>query len=281
MKLIQNIEDLSLAIQKHKSQGKRIGFVPTMGALHQGHLSLVEQAAQQADCVVVSIFVNPTQFNNKSDLANYPRTIEQDLEMLGQKPCDIVFHPNVSTMYPEDEIEYLDIDLGVLDNVMEGEHRPGHFAGVALVVHRLFNMVKPDIAFLGEKDFQQLAVIRSMVRQTNDPVQIVGCPTVREADGLAMSSRNVRLTPQHRAAAPQIRKALLGILRDKNTTTVAQAQQNALAALQAEPLFRVEYLEIVDKTTLLSAQSWDQPNGLVACVALWAGDVRLIDNILL
>lgn len=279
MQLVETQKLLRKAIQDAKASGKTIGFVPTMGALHQGHLSLVREAKKESDFVVTSIFVNPTQFNQAADLKKYPRTLEADLAMLEAEACDLVFVPTEDEMYPQEEVNYLDIDLGVLDKVMEGQHRPGHFDGVALVVHKLFEMVNADKAFFGEKDFQQVAVIRAMVAQTNNPTEVIACPIVREADGLAMSSRNVRLSPAHRNAAPAIAKSLRQAKEMAGSNSVEQVLQTVRRNISTEKLFELEYFEIVDKNTLLPASNWDTANGCVACIALWAGEVRLIDNI--
>jgi len=262
-----------------KAQGANpiIGFVPTMGALHEGHLSLVRQARRENEVVVVSIFVNPIQFNNSEDLEKYPRDLERDLNMLKEVGCDIVFAPENSEMYPEKPTEVY--DFGALETVMEGAFRPGHFNGVAVVVKRLFDLVNPTTAYFGEKDFQQLAVIRALVEQENLAVEIVGCPTVRESDGLAMSSRNTRLSEEDRRLAPQIQK----ILRDSRDLidmfTPAQVKAFAEEQLKKIPRTRLEYFEIVNAKTLQPIEKWDDCPRRVACVAIWLGDVRLIDNV--
>ena len=262
-----------------KAQGANpiIGFVPTMGALHEGHLSLVRQARRENEVVVVSIFVNPIQFNNSEDLEKYPRDLERDLSMLKEVGCDIVFAPENSEMYPEKPTEVY--DFGALETVMEGAFRPGHFNGVAVVVKRLFDLVNPTTAYFGEKDFQQLAVIRALVEQENLAVEIVGCPTVRESDGLAMSSRNIRLSEEDRRIAPQIQK----ILRDSrdliDVFTPTQVKAFAEEQLKKIPRTRLEYFEIVNAKTLQPIEKWDDCPRRVACVAIWLGDVRLIDNV--
>ena len=262
-----------------KAQGANpiIGFVPTMGALHEGHLSLVRQARRENEVVVVSIFVNPIQFNNSEDLEKYPRDLERDLNMLKEVGCDIVFAPENSEMYPEKPTEVY--DFGALETVMEGAFRPGHFNGVAVVVKRLFDLVNPTTAYFGEKDFQQLAVIRALVEQENLAVEIVGCPTVRESDGLAMSSRNTRLSEEDRRLAPQIQK----ILRDSRDLidmfTPAQVKAFAEEQLKKIPRTRLEYFEIANAKTLQPIEKWDDCPRRVACVAIWLGDVRLIDNV--
>ena len=206
MRVVKTISELKSLISGYKQENKTVGLVPTMGALHAGHKSLVDRARKENDIVVVSVFVNPTQFNNKQDLATYPRTEERDCALLEAAGCDVVFMPAVEEVYPEPDNRQF--DLGAVAEVMEGAHRPGHFNGVAQVVSRLFAIVEPDRAYFGEKDFQQIAVIRAMVRQLQLKVEIVPCPIVRGEDGLALSSRNALLTPEHRAAAPQIYAAL-------------------------------------------------------------------------
>ncbi|HIW10571.1 MAG TPA: pantoate--beta-alanine ligase [Candidatus Rikenella faecigallinarum] len=256
-----------------------VGFVPTMGALHAGHLSLVEQCRKTCDTVVVSIFVNPTQFNDPNDLKNYPRTEEADLKLLEAAGVDYVFAPSVEEVYPEPDTRVF--DFGGLDSVMEGAHRPGHFNGVGQVVSRLFDIVKPNRAFFGEKDFQQLAIIRYMVQQLGLPIEIVGCPIVRDSDGLARSSRNMLLTPEHRQAAPHI----YAVLREavdtlRGTVTVAEAKQIIARRIDANPLLKTEYVEIAEADTLKPAETWGEKIGDLRCfVAVHAGPIRLIDNV--
>lgn len=256
-----------------------VGFVPTMGALHEGHLSLVKACRQSCDTVVVSIFVNPTQFNDPNDLKNYPRTEEADLKLLEAAGVDYVFAPSVEEVYPEPDTRVF--DFGGLDRVMEGEHRPGHFNGVGQVVSRLFNIVKPDRAFFGEKDFQQLAIIRHMVRQLGMPIEIVGCPIVRDTDGLARSSRNMLLTPEHRKAAPHIYAVLreaVETLRGK--VSVDEAKRLIAQRIDANPLLKTEYVEIAEADTLKPARTWGEKVGDLRCfVAVHAGAIRLIDNV--
>ncbi|WP_298062899.1 pantoate--beta-alanine ligase [uncultured Rikenella sp.] len=256
-----------------------VGFVPTMGALHEGHLSLVKKCRETCDTAVVSIFVNPTQFNDPKDLANYPRTEEADLALLDAAGVDFVFAPSVEEVYPTPDTRVF--DFGGLDRVMEGEHRPGHFNGVGQVVSRLFEIVKPDRAFFGEKDFQQLAIIRYMVAQLGLPIEIVGCPIVRDADGLARSSRNTLLSPEHRAAAPHI----YAVLSDAATSlrgrvSVAEAKRIIAERIDANPLLETEYVEIASASTLQPVSEWGAARGDLRCfVAVHAGDIRLIDNV--
>ncbi|WP_281671463.1 pantoate--beta-alanine ligase [Rikenella microfusus] len=256
-----------------------VGFVPTMGALHAGHLSLVGECRRACDTTVVSIFVNPTQFNDPKDLENYPRTEEADLKLLEAAGVDFVFAPTVEEIYPEPDTRVF--DFGGLDRVMEGERRPGHFNGVGQVVSRLFDIVKPDKAFFGEKDFQQLAIIRHMVRGLSLPIEIVGCPIVRDTDGLARSSRNLLLTPEHRRAAPRIYEVLSDAavsLRGK--VPVAEAKRLIAECIDANPLLETEYIEIASAETLQPASEWGRAAGDLRCfAAVRAGTVRLIDNV--
>ncbi len=260
-----------------KKDGKRIGLVPTMGALHKGHLSLVERCVKENDVCVVSVFVNPTQFNDKHDLETYPRTLEADCALLEQAGCDFVFAPLVEEMYPEPDTRTF--DFGPVMQVMEGAKRPGHFNGVAQVVSKLFYIVEPDNAYFGEKDFQQIAVIRAMVKQLQIPVQINACPIVREADGLALSSRNTRLTPELRAKAPKIARAMCESLELAKTKSVKEVHDYVVNTLNADPDLEVEYYEIVDGNSLQAIQDWKDTDYAVGCITVYCGEVRLIDNI--
>ncbi|MDR0438424.1 MAG: pantoate--beta-alanine ligase [Bacteroidales bacterium] len=262
-----------------KAQGANpiIGFVPTMGALHEGHLSLVRQARRENEVVVVSVFVNPIQFNNSEDLEKYPKDLECDLDLLKDVGSTIVFAPENAEMYPENPTEVY--NFGTLETVMEGAFRPGHFNGVAVVVKRLFDLVKPTTAYFGEKDFQQLAIIRALVEQENLAVEIVGCPTVREHDGLAMSSRNTQLSEEDRRIAPQIHKILRDCRDLMDVFTPAQLKEFAEDQLQKIPRTKLEYFEIVNAKTLQPIEKWKDCRRRVACVAIWLGDVRLIDNV--
>lgn len=255
----------------------RIGFVPTMGALHEGHLSLVRCCRAENDIVVVSIFVNPTQFNDKEDLANYPRTLDRDLELLRQENTDVVFCPTVEEMYPEPDTRTF--DLGGLDATMEGAFRPGHFNGVVQIVTKLFDVIRPHRAYFGEKDFQQLTIIRYIVNQLHIPVQIVSCPIVREPDGLAMSSRNMLLGPNERQAAPIISQVLFKAKKLQHTLTVDELKKWVVAQIDANPYLKTEYFEIVDDVKLQPVSSWEDPVSKVGCIAVRAGKIRLIDNI--
>lgn len=278
MRLYTTIASLQEALKKEHSKGLKIGFVPTMGALHEGHLSLVKKAGSMSDIVVVSIFVNPTQFNDKNDLLNYPRTLESDMYLLSTVHCDYVFSPSVDEVYPLPDTRKF--DFGTLETVMEGAFRPGHFNGVAQVVSRLFEIVHPDKAFFGQKDFQQLAIIRELVRQLNFQIEIVSCDIVRDKDGLAMSSRNKLLLPAYRFIAPLIYKTLQNAKELSRSKPVTEVKEFVVNALNANEQFRVEYFDIVNDTSLMPVKSWSETGTKVGCIAVYAGKVRLIDNII-
>ena len=277
MKIVKGINELKGYLVDSKRNGKRIGLVPTMGALHKGHLSLVERCVRENDICVVSVFVNPTQFNDKHDLETYPRTLEADCALLESAGCDFVFAPSVEEMYPEPDTRTF--DFGTVMQVMEGAKRPGHFNGVAQVVSKLFYIVEPDNAYFGEKDFQQIAVIRAMVKQLQIPVQINACPIVREADGLALSSRNTRLTPALRQKAPLIARTLQESKALAATKSVREVIDYVVSTLNGDPDLEVEYYEIVDGDSLVSIQDWKDTSYAVGCVTVYCGEVRLIDNI--
>lgn len=278
MEIIRAASELKARLSALRKAGKIIGFVPTMGALHEGHLSLVKEAADHCDVVVMSIFVNPNQFNNASDLERYPRDLQKDAALLEGTACELLFVPSVKEVYPEPDQRVFDFED--LDKVMEGKFRPGHFNGVAQVVSRLFDLVAPHKAFFGEKDFQQLAVVRAMVRQLNYPVEIVPCPIVREADGLAMSSRNMLLSTLQRKNAPQIALTLSESCNFAATHSVAETKQQVVDAINAVPELEVEYFEIVDGNSLQAVGSWEESSYVVGCIAVFAGEVRLIDNVI-
>jgi pantoate--beta-alanine ligase len=277
--LTHTISETQIGIQKQVSEGRTIGFVPTMGALHEGHITLIRRAALENDYVVVSIFINPIQFNNPDDLAKYPRNLEADIQLLEGSGCNLVFAPTAVEMYPEPDLTVF--DFGQLDKVMEGKFRPGHFNGVAIVVKRLFEIVTPNNAYFGEKDFQQLAIIKKMVSMLQIPVEIVPCPIVREADGLALSSRNARLTPEERLEAPAIYKALSSIKENYSWFIPDGIKQLLIGEIQENHYFRVEYVDIVNAETLLPFEDWQDVEHAVVCVAAFLGSVRLIDNIIL
>jgi pantoate--beta-alanine ligase len=275
MKSFSTVSSLREALEPHRSQ--TIGFVPTMGALHEGHISLVERARKECDTVVVSVFVNPTQFNDKNDLKNYPRTPEADAAMLEAAGVDYVLFPTVEEIYPEPDTRVF--DFGQVDKVMEGATRPGHFNGVAQVVSRLFAIVEPDKAYFGEKDFQQIAVIRAMVAQLGLAFEIIDCPIIRDTDGLARSSRNTLLTPEHRAAAPHIYEVLSAAVAKIGDMTPQQLTEWVVAEVEKSPLLKVIYFQAVDALSLQQVGSWEESERIQGCIAVQAGEIRLIDNI--
>ena len=280
MYLLKRARELQQFLRTIREEGKSIGFIPTMGALHPGHLSLVDRAKQDRHFTVCSIFVNPTQFNDPKDLDLYPRTPGKDIRMLASVGADLVFMPPPGEIYPPGLKTGLDVSFGLLDKVMEGEFRPGHFQGVAQVVKRLIDLVGPDALYLGQKDFQQVALLRNMVQQLGLPVRIVMCPTLREADGLAMSSRNVRLSPELREKAPILFETLTATKDMLEDFHPEEIEHFALGRLSI-PGFKPEYFEIVDGNTLQPVEDAAQTNYIVACTAVWAGNVRLIDNLIL
>ena len=279
MVIFNKIYDLQYWLAIERRAGNTIGFVPTMGALHEGHLTLVEQAHKTCKQVVVSIFVNPAQFNDPKDLERYPRTPEHDISLLTDIGCDVLFMPEVAEIYPPGKDLTLHLDFGQLDHVMEGHFRPGHFDGMATVVKRLLDIVQPHQLFMGQKDFQQLSIVREMLRLLGSPIELVMCPTIREPDGLAMSSRNTRLTPEMRAVAPVIFQTLNEVRIRFQTENAPQLQAWAMRQL-ADAGLRPEYFEIVDGITLRPVSLSDHKDLVVACVAAWAGNVRLIDNLI-
>ena len=278
MKTVRTAKELREAVAALKAEGRSVGFVPTMGALHAGHVSLIEKARADNDAVVVSVFVNPTQFNNPDDLRTYPRTEEADCRKLLEAGVDIAFLPTVEEIYPEPDTRVF--DLGPVAEVMEGAMRPGHFNGVAQVVSRLFRMVQPDRAYFGEKDFQQISVIRRMVELEGFDMEIVACPIKREADGLALSSRNVRLSAEQRAIAPNIHRILAASVADARSKSVADVKQAVTDAINAIDGMEVEYYEIVNPADMQPVAEWSEAGDeAVGCVTVYMGDVRLIDNI--
>jgi len=277
MKIAGNIKDLKLYLNKERESKKQIGLVPTMGALHAGHISLVRQCVRENDVCVVSIFVNPTQFNDKNDLSTYPRTPEQDYALLEAAGCTYVFAPGEKEMYPEPDTRIF--NFGRVAEVMEGKYRPGHFNGVGQIVSKLFDIVQPSKAYFGEKDFQQIAVIRSMVKLLNMKVKIVACPIVREKDGLALSSRNTRLTPELRQKAPLIAHVLQESTIFAQKHSVQETIDFVIDTINKESEMEIEYYEIVDSATLEAVSDWEKSNDPVGCITVYCGKVRLIDNI--
>lgn len=278
MKVIRTVEELKSVVGALKAEGKSVGLVPTMGALHDGHVSLMEKARGDNDVVVVSVFVNPTQFNNPDDLRTYPRTEEADCARMRDAGVDIAFIPSVEDIYPEPDNRVF--DLGKVAEVMEGAMRPGHFNGVAQIVSKLFRMVEPTRAYFGEKDFQQIAVIRRMVEiEGFKNLEIVDCPIKREADGLALSSRNVRLTPHQREIAPNIHRIMVESLDKARDCSVEEVKRSVIDAVNAYPEMDVEYYEIVNAADMQPITDWSQATQAVGCITVYLGDVRLIDNI--
>ncbi len=282
MQIITTKKELLAVVKACKQERKTIGLVPTMGALHEGHASLVKRAVAENNVCFVSVFVNPTQFNNKEDLEKYPRNINRDAELLSSIGADFVFAPTPEEMYSQEEMSTtFQFDFAGLDQVMEGKMRPGHFNGVVQVVSRLFYLVQPDKAYFGEKDFQQLAIIHHMVERSSmagtfGKLQIIGCPIVREKSGLALSSRNERLSPEEKETALAISKTLFESLKWAKSASVAEVQQRVIDTINAVEGLEVEYYEIVDQTTLLPTNTFDHAIG---CVTVYCGPVRLIDNI--
>lgn len=275
MKVFESVKELRAELDKAEQSG--IGFVPTMGALHAGHRSLVERARRENNTVVVSVFVNPTQFNDKNDLKHYPRTPEADARLLEEAGADFVLMPSVEEIYPQPDTRQF--DFGLIDKVMEGATRPGHFNGVAQVVSRLFDIVRPARAYFGEKDFQQIAVIKSMVAQLALPIEIVECAIVRGEDGLALSSRNTLLDAAHRAAAPHIYATLRAAVTQSQEMAPARLKEWVTAEVERNPLLKVIYYQSVDARTMQEVAAWDDSPRIQGCIAVQAGDIRLIDNI--
>jgi pantoate--beta-alanine ligase len=277
MEVCTTVNELREILSNALISGQSIGFVPTMGALHEGHISLLEQARKENNITLVSIFVNPTQFNDKKDLARYPRTLQADLDKLEKAGCNLLFHPTVEEVYPPGY--QFSIDLGMLDTIMEGKQRPGHFAGVASVVNRLFQIATPTRAYFGEKDYQQLAVIHKLVKDRALPVQIVPCPIIREQDGLAMSSRNMLLDSALRNSAPRISQILFAAVKMNRSLSLRDTEEWVIREIDKDHLLKTEYFCIVHATTLESSGNWLPGETMVGCVAVRAGKIRLIDNV--
>lgn len=278
MRVVTTVEVLKQALADERQSGKTIGLVPTMGALHEGHASLVRRSVSENGCTVVSVFVNPTQFNDKNDLANYPRTLDADCALLERLGASLVFAPSVEEVYPEPDTRTF--SYPPIDSVMEGPRRPGHFNGVCQIVSKLFLMVEPDRAYFGEKDFQQIAVIRAMVADLKLPLEIRPCPIVREASGLAMSSRNTLLTAEEKLTAVHISQTLMQSVDYSQTHSPAETEQWVVATLNAIDGLEVEYFQIVNDTTLQPVADWADAPGVVGCITVYCGrrPVRLIDN---
>lgn len=278
MEVVKTVRELEEIIDLQRGNDAVIGFVPTMGALHEGHLSLVAKAGEETDFIVVSIFVNPTQFNNKEDLARYPRDLSRDLLSLDKTPCQLVFAPDVKEMYPEEDNRKF--NFGSLENVMEGKFRPGHFNGVAQVVSKLFAMVRPDKAYFGQKDFQQVAIINKMVEILNMDIEIVSCPIIRENTGLAMSSRNMLLSEEERDNASVISKTLFSAVEMAKTHSVDEVRNWVIETIDSNQFLQTEYFEIVESKELKPVNNWDDVVNKIGCIAVHCGKVRLIDNVI-
>lgn len=278
MKIYTNVEELEKHLLEIR-RDKTVGFVPTMGALHDGHLSLIKEASKDSDYVVVSIFVNPEQFNNKEDLSKYPRDNETDITKLQTTDCSVLFLPSVDEIYPTKQEEVF--DFGMLDKVMEGRFRPGHFQGVAKVVKRLFEIVRPQFAFFGMKDYQQMVIVHKLTKDYNLPVEIVPCPIIREDNQLAMSSRNERLSPQQRSEAAVIYKTLKMAKIQSGYMPILDLKETVERLINKNKLMKLEYFEIVDMYSLKSLNAWAESNSIIACIAVNVGDIRLIDNMIL
>lgn len=278
MQICRTKLEVTTFVSQQKLQQKSIGLVPTMGALHEGHLSLIEQACKENDIVVCSIFVNPVQFNNQEDLIKYPRTFDDDIKLLEKANCTMVFAPTVEEMYPEPPTEVYDFDG--LDQVMEGAFRVGHFNGVGIVVKRLFDLIQPDRAYFGVKDYQQLLLIKKMVEKHHLPIEIVACPIVREYDGLAMSSRNRRLSEKERKIAPKIYEILQKSLDFAKTHTPKETELFVTSEIEKVQEFKLEYFQILDGEKLTIITSFNKQQKAIGFIALWLGNIRLIDNVI-
>ncbi len=279
MKVVNTVQELKAELAAFRSEGKKIGLVPTMGALHAGHASLVGRSVKENDVTVVSVFVNPTQFNDKKDLETYPRTLEADCRLLESMGADIVFAPSAEEVYPEPDTRTF--SYPPTDTVMEGAFRPGHFNGVCQIVSKLFSYVEPDKAYFGEKDFQQIAVVKAMVKDLNIPVEICPCKIVREDDGLALSSRNALLTAEERTLAVNISKTLFASVDYAKEHTLEETKKFVIDTINAHEGLEVQYYEIVDGDSLCSLASWDDSDYIVGCITVFCGarPVRLIDNV--
>lgn len=279
MHIIESVKELTQVVATAKQQGKKIGLVPTMGALHEGHLSLVKKSLDENDITIVSIFVNPTQFNNPVDLERYPRREQEDFKLLAREGVDIAFAPSVEEIYPVDMVDAREFNLGNVAEVMEGKHRPGHFQGVAQIVNKLFLLCRPYRAYFGMKDFQQIIVIKEMVKSEGLDVEIIACPIVRDEDGLALSSRNLLLDEAQRKAAPEIYFTLQKSVEYSHSHSVEETKRKVVDTLNNIPGFRVEYFEIVNGETLVPMDEWSEAPFIVGCITVYVGEIRLIDNI--
>lgn len=278
---IQSLKILREQLSQRKTANLSIGFVPTLGALHEGHMSLIKQANEQCDVTVCSIFLNPTQFDEKSDFDKYPKPLEKDLQLLQENDCTICFTPSIAEVYPQGQFLDKPYELGRVEHILEGSTRPGHYQGVAQVVHRLLEMVSPDVLFLGQKDFQQVKIIEQMIQQEQLAVRVQMCPIIREEDGLAMSSRNVRLTEKERAIANELFLTLQKCKEHHHRFTVKELQQWAVASLNANPLIEVDYIEFFDAETFVPVHTINKNSTVVVLGAIFLGSIRLIDNVII
>ncbi|MBL4654859.1 MAG: pantoate--beta-alanine ligase [Bacteroidia bacterium] len=278
MELVHTISEIRSNINFQKQKGQTIGFVPTMGALHEGHLSLVRRAKSECDIVVTSIYVNPAQFNDPNDLKKYPRTLESDLELLKKEQCELVFTPTETEISGSEKPDVSQYDFGQLESVMEGKFRQGHFKGVAYIVHSLFDIITPDKAYFGEKDFQQLTIIQELVKIYNLPVEIVPCSTIRESDGLAMSSRNINLSEEERKTALLLSSSLYQSKELANSLSPLKVKDQIIKELQSNDHLQLEYFDIIDAKKLQPINEWNESNQVRACIAAYVGNIRLIDN---
>lgn len=279
MEIYKTRQQVNERINELKRQGKSIGFVPTMGALHEGHLSLIRCSKKDNDITVVSIFVNPTQFNDPKDLERYPRMLDKDIEKLEAEEVDILFAPDEKEMYPEPDTRQF--DFGHLDKILEGKHRPGHFNGVAQIVSKLFETIPATRAYFGKKDYQQYLIIRELVRRYMPglDIEIIPCPIIREKDGLAMSSRNLLLSPEQRKSAALISQVLFRAKELVDIMEVDELKRFVIDTINQNPHLKVEYFEIADAETLLPIESWDEVDRKIGLIAVYCGEIRLIDNI--
>lgn len=277
MQILTTITELNEYLAEQKLALKTIGFVPTMGALHKGHLSLVANAKKEEDLVICSIFVNPTQFNDPKDYEKYPRNFNTDIQLLQKHKVDALFLPNEGEIYPKGEV-LKSYDLGNLETVLEGKHRKGHFQGVAQVVHILLDLVKPDKLYLGQKDFQQVLIIKKLVSLINSPTKVVVCKTVREKNGLAMSSRNARILPEHKAIAPALSHVMLRAQDQVGKVSIAKLKKQAIAYLSYFKPIKIDYIDVVNIDTLMPLTSWKDSDKYLICGAIFLGEIRLIDN---
>lgn len=281
LKIIKNADEMKAVYREIKTGNKKTGFIPTMGALHQGHLSLVTNCKSDNNISIASIFINPLQFNESDDFQKYPRTIEEDIEKLRNITCDYLFLPSEKDVYPDEKSRILDFNIGYLENVYEGQVRPGHFKGVALVVNRLFELIQPDFAYFGQKDYQQFLVLQKMVQENDLKIKIKMCPVIREDDGLAMSSRNRFLTDDQRKDAASLYQALNLLKVNYQKKPIDLIKKDAIKKIELNKDFKVEYLDVCDSTTLKPVDEWNDAEALVAIVAVRLPGLRLIDNILI